>query len=108
MVQILPNPFRGTSYFNGGTVYELPSGEDRFDLEVSAPFGEEGIIVYASTAPLGDIGLKAEGGVYQVKTKTEDVGVKTRGVRISEKSGSTGSGVSEFNENSATIITKKE
>jgi len=108
LVQILPNPFRSTSYFNGGTVYELPSGEDKFDLEVSAPFGEEGIIVYASTAPLGEIGLKAEGGVYQVQTKTEDVGIKTRGVRISQKAGGAGPGVSEFNENGITVTTKKE
>jgi hypothetical protein len=108
LVQILPNPFRNTSYFNGGTVYELPSGEDKFDLEVSAPFGEEGVIVYASTAPLGEIGLKAEGGVYQVQTKTEDVGIKTRGVRISQKAEGSGPGVSEFIENGVTVATKKE
>jgi hypothetical protein len=108
LVQILPNPFRSTSYFNGGTVYELPSGEDKFELEVSAPFGEEGIIVYASTAPLGEIGLKAEGGVYQVQTKTEDVGMKTRGVRISQKAEGSVPGVSEFLENGVTVTTKKE
>ena len=107
LVQILPNPFRSTSYFNGGTVYELPSGEDKFDLEVSAPFGEEGIIVYASTSPLGEIGLKAEGGVYQVQTKTEDVGIKTRGVRILQKAEGARPGVSEFNENGVTVTTKK-
>jgi len=108
LVQILPNPFRSTSYFNGGTVYELPSGEDKFELEVSAPFGEEGIIVYASTAPLGEIGLKAEGGVYQVQTKTEDVGIMTRGVRISQKAEGSVPGVSEFLENGVTVTTKKE
>lgn len=108
LVQILPNPFRSTSYFNGGTVYELPSGEDKFELEVSAPFGEEGIIVYASTAPLGEIGLKAEGGIYQVQTKTEDVGIMTRGVRISQKAGESVPGVSEFLENGVTVTTKKE
>lgn len=108
LVQILPNPFRSASYFNGGTVYELPSGEDRFDMEVSAPFGEEGVIVYASTAPLGEIGLKAEGGVYQVQTKTEDVGIQTRGIKISQKAGGAGPGVSEFIENSVTVTTKKE
>lgn len=75
---------------------------------MSPPFGEEGIIAYASTSPLGDIGQKVEGGVYQVQTKTEDVGIKTRGVRISHKSGGSGPGVSEFNENGATITTKKE
>jgi len=89
-------------------VYELPSGEDKFELEVSAPFGEEGIIVYASTAPLGEIGLKAEGGIYQVQTKTEDVGIMTRGVRISQKGRGIVPGVSEFLENGVTVTTKKE
>jgi hypothetical protein len=108
LVQILPNPFRSTSYFNGGTIYEIPAGEDKFDLEVSAPFGEEDIIVYASTAPLGEIGLKAEGGVYQVQTKTEDVGVKTRGVKLIQKGAGPSSGVSEFSETSAKVSTNKE
>ena len=108
LVQILPNPFRTASYFNGGTIYEIPAGEDKFNLEVSAPFGEENIIVYASTAPLGEIGLKAEGGVYQVQTKTEDVGVRTRGVRLTEKGAGASSGVSEFSETSAKVSTNKE
>jgi len=108
MVQILPNPFRSTSYFNGGTIYEIPAGEDKFELEVSPPFGEENIIVYASTSQLGDIGLKAEGGVFQVQTKTEDVGIKTRGIKLTQKGTGTSSGVSEFSEMAATVATKKE
>jgi len=39
LVQLLPNPFRNQDYFNGGVVYELPSGEDHFDMEVTATFG---------------------------------------------------------------------
>ena len=53
MVQILPNPYRNENYFQGGAVYEIPSGNDRFDLEISPPFGKENITVYASTSPLG-------------------------------------------------------
>jgi hypothetical protein len=81
-MQLLPNPYRADNYFNGGVIYELPSGNDRFELEVSPPFGDEQIILYSSTSPLGDINLKAEGGVYQVKTKERDIGIKTRGVKI--------------------------
>src|SRR3989338_11019378 len=65
MVQLLPNPYRQDNYFNGGVVYEIPSGNDRFELEVSPPFGEENIVVYAGTSQLGDINLEAQGGVYQ-------------------------------------------
>ena len=108
LVQILPNPFRSTSYFNGGTIYEIPAGEDKFELEVSPPFGEENIIVYASTSQLGDIGLKAEGGVFQVQTKTEDVGIKTRGLKLTQKGSGPSSGVSEFSEIAATVSTNKD
>jgi hypothetical protein len=50
-VQLLPNSYRAENYFNGGVVYEVPSGNDRFDLEVSPPFGKENIFVYASSSP---------------------------------------------------------
>ena len=87
LVQLLPNPYRGNNYFNGGVIYEIPSGEDRFELEVSPPFGSEGIIVYASSSQVGEIDLKASGGVYEIKTKAKDIGDKTRGVVITEKGG---------------------
>jgi hypothetical protein len=81
-LQLLPNPYRMENYFNGGVIYEIPSGKDNFELEVSPPFGDEQIVLYASTSPLGDINLKEEGGVYQVKTTERDIGIKTRGVKI--------------------------
>jgi hypothetical protein len=83
-LQLLPNPYRVEHYFNGGVIYEIPSGNDRFELEVSPPLGVEQIVLYASTSPLGDISLKAEGSVYQVKMKEKDIGIKTRGVKIKE------------------------
>ncbi|MBI5971161.1 MAG: DUF4384 domain-containing protein, partial [Deltaproteobacteria bacterium] len=60
---------RGNNYFNGGVIYEIPSGEDRFELDVSPPFGEENITVYASPSQVGEIDLKPSGGVYEIKTK---------------------------------------
>jgi Domain of unknown function (DUF4384) len=109
LVQLLPNPFRSGNYFNGGTIYEIPSGDDRFELEVNPPFGNENIIVYASTSALGDISLKAEGGVYQVDTKTSDVEVKTRGVKLTQKAERSASSpdASEFYENNVVVTTGK-
>ncbi|HUH64858.1 MAG TPA: DUF4384 domain-containing protein [Syntrophales bacterium] len=104
-LQILPNPYRKENYFNGGVIYEIPSGDDRFELEVSPPFGEEHIILYTSTSPLGDISLAKEGGVYQVKTKEKDVGIKTRGVKIQETVESGRPQASEFFEDRMTIKT---
>jgi hypothetical protein len=85
MVQLLPNPYRRDDYFNGGTVYEIPSGNDRFDLEVSPPFGEENIVIYGSTAELGTIGTKPEGSVYRVTTGMQDMSEKVRGLKITGK-----------------------
>jgi hypothetical protein len=82
--QLLPNPFRKSNYFNGGAVYEIPTPEDQFELEVEPPFGQERIIVYASTAPLGEIEIAPDGGVYKIKTESEKIGVKSREVSLSE------------------------
>ena len=35
LLQLLPNPYRVDNYFNGGVLYEIPTGNDKFDLEVS-------------------------------------------------------------------------
>jgi len=84
-LQLLPNPYRTDNYFNGGVIYEIPAGNDKFDLEVNPPFGDEIVLVYASSTPLGEIGLEAQNGVYQVKTQSRDIGMKTRGVKLMEK-----------------------
>ncbi len=106
ILQLLPNPFRKDNYFNGGTVYEFPSGNDRFVLEVTPPFGQERIIVYAGTNPLGDIDLEVAGSVYEVKTKQQDIGIKTRGVKLRLKEGTKEAGAAEFFEGGVTIRTK--
>lgn len=85
LIQILPNPYRKENYFQGGVVYVIPSGPDRFDLEVTPPFGEESIIVYASTVALGDIELEETGAVYKIKTGFKDIGDKTRGIKVVTK-----------------------
>ena len=84
LIQILPNPYRKDNYFNGGVIYEIPSGNDKFELEVNPPFGEESIMFHTSVSQLGDLDLKEEGGVYQVKTKPKDIGIKTRSVKVKE------------------------
>lgn len=83
--QLFPNPFRKSNYFNGGAIYAIPSPEDQFELEVEPPFGKETIVVYASTAPLGEIDLTPDGGVYKINTESEKIGVKSREVSLSEK-----------------------
>jgi hypothetical protein len=62
--------------------------------------------VYAGTNALGDIDLKDIGAVYEIKTKQQDIGVKTRAVKIRPKEGGKDSGASEFYEGSVKIMTK--
>lgn len=88
-------------------ILEIPSGNDRFELEVSPPFGEENIIVYSSLTPLGDINLQETGGVYQVKTTAKDVGVRTRGVKLKEKGAGKEQPASEFFEGQVVVRTGK-
>jgi hypothetical protein len=105
LLQLLPNPYRSENYFNGGIIYEVPSGNDRFDLEVSPPLGQESISIYTSTSPLGDINLAAQGDVYRVITKSTDVSRLTRGVKVQEKSGGRKDLPSEFSEEVLSIRT---
>lgn len=104
LVQILPNPYRKNNYFNGGTIYEVPSGEDRFDLEVSPPFGAEAIMLTAGTNQLGDLDLVPSEGVYAVQTAAKDIAVKTRGIKLVAGKG-TASGITQFAENEVKLKT---
>lgn len=105
-VQILPNPFRKDNYFNGGTIYTLPSGTDKYELTVNPPFGAEKIVVYASTAELGDVKVENADALYVIGEKPEDTGVKSRGIKITKKEGSS-SKAAEFFEQVLEIKTSK-
>jgi len=105
LLQLLPNPHRPDHYFNGGVIYEIPSGPDRFELEVTPPFGREDIILYASTAPLGEITLASAGGVYKIKTEAENIGDRSRAVSLIEKNPGEKAKTAEFSESQVVLIT---
>ena len=107
LIQLLPNPYRKDNYFNGGVIYEIPSGNDKFELEVNPPFGEESIMIYASVSQLGDLDLKKEGGVYQVKTKPKDIGIKTRSVKVKEVTEGKAQQASDYSEGEVVVKTGK-
>ena len=107
MFQLLPNPFRRNNYFSGGIVYDIPSGNDKYLLVVTPPFGKENIFVYASTSQLGDIDLENADSVYLVNTSQQDIGVKIRGVQLKEKKGKDVS-FAEFYEKTITVITGQQ
>jgi hypothetical protein len=107
LLQLLPNPHRPDHYFNGGVIYEIPSGQDRFELEVTPPFGQEDIIVYASTSPLGEINLAPAGGVYKIKTESEKVGERSRSVSLKQKIPGQQTRNAEFSESQIIYKTRK-
>jgi len=98
LLQLLPNPYRKDHYFNGGVIYEIPSGQDRFEMEVTPPFGQEDIIVYASTSPLGEINVAPAGGVYEIKTKPDKIAIESRGVALKEMNPGQKTKAAEFSE----------
>lgn len=106
VVQLLPNPYRKQHYFNGGVVYELPSGEDRFDMEVTAPFGSETLTLYASTAPTGNLDVRPSGPVFSVTNHAADVPLATRGIKLTRKGEGMGQAAAEFAEAGVTVATK--
>lgn len=105
LLQLLPNPYRNDNYFNGGVVYEIPSGNDRFDLEVTPPFGQEDIVLLAATSPLGDINVEAQGEVYRVVSKPADIPMQSRGLKIQKSDGKKQAAPSEFSEEKLSIKT---
>ncbi|MEM7365695.1 MAG: DUF4384 domain-containing protein [Pseudomonadota bacterium] len=95
-LQLLPNQHRSDNYFPGGTMFEIPTGNDRFELTVGAPFGEEKLILYASTEQLGSIETTPAGDdVYLASGTTEQIAKKTRGVSIGSTSEKPASGNTE-------------
>jgi len=106
LVQLLPNPYREANYFEGGVTYQLPSGEDRYELEVSPPFGKESIVLYASTEPAGEeVEVEEAGPYYVVTTEESDVSRSFRGVKLKAKNSddSGAQGAAEFAETQVEI-----
>lgn len=96
-----------SAYFNGGVIYEIPSGEDRFDLEVIPPFEIERIMIYGSTSPFVEINLTPVGGVYQIKTSADTIGENTRGITLKAKSLDEKDKAAEFSEAGIVLKTEK-
>jgi hypothetical protein len=103
LTQLLPNPYRADNYFNGGVTYRIPGGSDKFELAVTPPFGKESIKVFASSEPLGAIGLSASGPVYKVTTPVKDVERAVRGIQLRPASGDAGT-AADFVEAEAQIV----
>lgn len=83
IVQLLPNEFRTNDFFQAGKVYKIPGKGDPFDLEVTAPYGEDQIVVYASEVPLGKVEMESIGqGLGRYRGSRKALATMTRGVSV--------------------------
>ena len=112
-LQLLPNPYREDVYFQGGVVYEVPAGTDRFDMTVTPPYGAESVSIYASTSPLGDLSTTNLGPVLEVQEELKVIAAKTRGIKVSARPMSSSpesnydsSAISEFSETTIQLQTQ--
>jgi hypothetical protein len=106
IVQLLPNDYRPNSHFRGGKVYRIPDRKDQFNLEVTPPYGEENIVIYASEAPLGEVSTDSIGqGLRQYRGSRGGLAVQTRGIKIVGTSAGSGTGA-EFYEATWTLSTR--
>jgi len=79
------DPFTPEKLASLGAALRLERGTRVFSgdiIQLFEFFGDEQVILYASTAPLGDIDLDEAGALYGVKTRSKDIGIKTRGVQL--------------------------
>jgi hypothetical protein len=83
IVQLLPNDYRRINFFEGGRVYRIPGTEDRFDLRVTAPYGEDQIVVYASEVPVGQVAMEpVDRGLRQYRGSQKSFGTLTRSIDL--------------------------
>jgi hypothetical protein len=107
IIQLIPNDYRKVNFFEAGRVYRIPDKEDRFELKVSPPYGEDQIIVYASEVPLGEVATESTGqGPRLYRGGEKELALKSRGIQVvaAEAGGSTSK---DFYEASWTIATQK-
>jgi len=100
IVQLLPNGYRTSAFFQGGRTYKIPDQEDKFNLTVSPPFGKDKIVVYASEVPLGQVAMTNIGqGLSAYAGDQKTLAVLTRGIAVTAKeSGSKEPPVADFYE----------
>ncbi len=83
IIQLLPNLYRKSNLFKANTTYTFPGEEDKFSLKIRPPLGQEKIIVYASSAPLGEIKVKPlKNDLLAVEHSEKETGILSRSIAI--------------------------
>jgi hypothetical protein len=94
ITQLLPNDYRNVNFFEAGRVYKIPDAGDRFALQVTKPYGEEQIVVYASEVPLGQVTTEPAGqGLRSYRGTRQQFARDSRSVNVLPVEDSSASGV---------------
>lgn len=87
ITQLLPNDYRKVNFFEAGRVYKIPDAGDSFALQVTQPYGEEQIVVYASDTPLGSVETEPAGqGLRSYRGTREAFSRAARSIAVAPKS----------------------
>lgn len=107
VIQLLPNGYRQTNHFRGGRRYQIPGPGDRFNLQVTPPYGQERIVVYASETPMGDIPMTPlAAGLQEYRGSNDDLAFRVRSIQpVARPGGSMTSGSTDFYEASWLVET---
>ena len=81
-------PRSDSRQFQGGAVYQIPSEADSFTLKITPPLGEEQLILYGSTQPMGDYSGQKRGDMTLLNPMQTSLDHQTRGLAIIPKSNS--------------------
>jgi hypothetical protein len=107
VIQLLPNGYRQTNHFRGGQRYQIPGPGDRFSLQVTPPYGQERIVVYASETPMGDIPMAPlAAGLQEYRGSNDDLAFRVRSIQpVARPGGGMTSGSTGFYEASWVVKT---
>ncbi len=94
-------------------MFQVPSNSfhqqpgDRFSLQVTPPYGQERIVVYASETPMGDIPMAPlAAGLPEYQGSNDDLAFRVRSIQpVARPAGNTTSGSTGFYEASWVVKT---
>ena len=85
-IQIFPNAHDKDNKIRKGKTYVIPDKGDKFEFEVTGPFGAEVLQVFASTEPLPALpGEETADGLLVLDGSREAVVNTTRGLRVKKR-----------------------
>ena len=79
LIQILPNTYNKKSFYKKGNFFQIPDEKKPFNFKISAPFGREKIMAFASSRSFPNLkGVTTKSGLKLLQGNLESVLKKLR------------------------------